>query len=338
MDQKLGIVLGRGLMTPDARAIVPGSWEVPPEVTLDEAAGLLCWTGKPRLVRSRTPLLPQFLKLRNKDNVAILSFAKQWGPLWLCEQHQLPIMHRWVNNAELARTLAENGAVSGCGLKNLGNGWYGEPLQAWRRVSNQAYYILVAGSLANQARLPFAVHEHLLADRLGLPPDTPPLEIRAAYLNRLLTTEHTWTSLGWIRDAIELGNPEDLPDALAKVIVGRIRDAIGSKDQFAKTLQQPDALAERINQWIEEGGGFRQKAAWQDGQAVWQEEVRSLYAAIGVGLWNVIGDMTTGRNCKHCGQVFTPARTWQKYCEECGKRVRDRMSQRRSRANRAPQA
>ena len=118
---------------------------------------------------------------------------------------------------------------------------------------------------------------------LGLPKSTPPLEIRAAYLNRLLTTERTRASLGWIWDSIKLGNPEDLPDALANTIVGPIRDAISSKDQFAKTLQQSDALAERINQWIEEGGGFRQKAVWQDGQAVWQEDVRSLYAAIGVG-------------------------------------------------------
>jgi hypothetical protein len=338
MEQKLDIVLGLGRMTPDAGSIVPGSWEAPPEVTLDEAAGMLCWTGKPRLVRPTKPLLPQFLNLGNKDNAAILRFAKQWGPLWLCERHQLPIMHRWTTNAELARTLAEHGAVTDCGLRKLDNGWYGEPLEVWRCLSNRAFYILLAGSTANRGELRFAVHDHLLADRLGLPKDTSPLEIRAAYLNRLLTTEREWASLGWIRDAIEFENPEDLPDALADVIVGRIRDAIGSKKQFARTVQQSDALAERINQWIDEGGGFQQKAVWQDGQAEWQDEVRSLYAAIGVGLWNVIGDMPIARKCQDCGQAFARTRGWQKYCQACGKRARDRDSQRRSRAKRAAQA
>jgi hypothetical protein len=145
--------------------------------------------------------------------------------------------------------------------------------------------------------------------------------------------------MGWFRDLIELGMMEDIPEKLADLMVGRVRDTIGTTKQYGHTLRQPDAIAEKINQWIADGGGFRQKAVWRDDKPEWQQEVPSLYAAIGVGLWNVIGAMTTNVKCKHCGQAFTPKTNTQLYCNEpeC-RRAKNRLNQRRSRANRAARA
>ncbi|MBW3633732.1 MAG: hypothetical protein KY456_11970, partial [Chloroflexi bacterium] len=125
----------------------------------------------------------------------------------------------------------------------------------------------------------------------------------------------------------------------ADSMIGRVRDVIGTKEQFAQTLRHPDALAERVNQWIDDGGGFRQKAVWHGGWPQWQREVHSLYAAIGVGLWNVIGDITTGPRCKHCDQVLQPKSSRQLYCDQKAcQQARKRENQQHSRANRAAQA
>src|SRR5215203_7418864 len=137
MDQNLDIHLDLGGMSPGARSLIPGSWEVPADFRLDDAAGLLCWTGELRPVQPRKRLLRDFLKIWHPDNAeksdaAILRFAQQWGPLWLCDEHQRPIMHRWGDVGEFARALAGKESLSDCGVRKLGDGWFGEPLDAWR--------------------------------------------------------------------------------------------------------------------------------------------------------------------------------------------------------------
>jgi hypothetical protein len=343
MEWPLDLHLDFGDMSPAARTIVPGNWNVPTEVSLNETADLLCWssTRTQQGVRPKRGLLREFLKVHERDNRAILRFAEKWGPLWLCEQHQLPRMHRLVDFGEFADALARNESPAICRVRQLGDGWYGEPLEAWRRLSGQAFLIIAAGSLARRGELPFETHEQLLADILGLPKDTPPEMIRVQFQQRLLDTALKWASPSrqWIRAAWELGLMQDLPERLTEPMVGRVRDAIGTKGQFDKTLQQPDALSEKINQWITDGGGLQLKAVWHDDRAEWQQEVRSLYAAIGVGLWNVIGDTTVNPKCEHCHRIFIPRTNTQRYChrDEC-RRARDRENQRRSRASRADRA
>jgi hypothetical protein len=336
MVRELDIHIDLGGMSPGARTLIPGSWEIPAEVRLDKATGLLCWTGKRSAARPTTRLLRDFLKIWRSGDVAILRFAQQWGPLWLCEEHQRPIMHRWGDVGDLARSLVGKELPSPCAVRRLDDGWFGEPLEAWRRLSGQAHLIIEAGSAARRGELPFATHEQLLADILGLAKNTSPLEIRALYLHRLLLTERTWAAL---QVETGLGITAGLPEALADAMVGRVRDAIGTKKQFRMTLRQADAIAEKVNEWIADGGGFQQKAVWYDGWPQWRREVRSLFAAIAVGLWNVIGDMTTGPRCQHCDQVFQPRTTTQMYCTEPAcRRARARKNTQRSRADRAARA
>jgi hypothetical protein len=242
-----------------------------------------------------------------------------------------------VDFAQLADALARNESPSICNVRELDEGWYAEPLSAWRRLSAHAHLIIHAGSRARRGELPFETREQLLADMFGLPKNTPPEMIQVEFQRRLWETERKWASpsMQWTRAAVDLGITRELPKTIADAMVGRVRDVVGTEKHFARTLQQPDALAEKVNQWIEDGGGFQQKAVWHDERADWQRRVRSLFAAIGVGLWNVIGDMTTNPECPSCGQVFTPGRRTQRYCEDCGIRGRNRVNQRRSRARKA---
>ena len=345
MGRELNINLDLGGMSEAARSIIPGSWNVPAEVTLDESADLLCWswTQESRRVQPTKRLLGDFLKIWRSGKSAIRRFAQLWGPLSLCEQHQLPVVHQRIDFAESAAAAARNETLSICQEKRLDDGRYAEPLGTWRRLSRQADLIIDAAKKAHWGELPFETYEQLLADILDLPKGFPPELTGPAYRLQRWNSALKWASPGrtnWFREAFELGLPVTTPEAYTESMVGRVRDAIGSEEQFRKTLQHRDAIAEKITQWIADGGGFYKTPVWRDDQPEWQEEVGSLYAAIGVGLWNVIGDMTTNPTCKHCGQVFEPTKITQlHYChrEEC-RRERIRANQRRSRANRAARA
>ena len=330
-------------MSPDARTIVPGSWVVPAEVTLDESADLLCWSslGESPRVQPRKGLLREFLTIRAADNAAILGFAKQWGPLWLCETHHRPIMHRRVDFADLAEAVARKERPSICQVKKLDDGRYAESLHAWRRLSDYAFLILKAGSIGRRGKLQFATYEHLLADILADPKDTLPGVIRVEYQRRLLRSE-----LGGHPRPVRTGCGRhghlDPSTTFPTTFASRtLRPGTLTLSPWLARSETPSAPSEplcqdiaaarragsAINQWIEEGGGYPKKAARQDAPgSPSQEEVRSLYSAIAVGLWNVIGDLTTKRKCEYCGQTFVPARSNQKYCKDCGKPVRDRLS------------
>jgi hypothetical protein len=337
----LDVALDLGGMPAGAQTKIPGTWLVPAEVTVDEGLGLLLWRGPLRPRPSTTWLLRDFLSIWSAKDFAraVGRFAEQWGPLRLCQEHKRPVTHRRDNAGDVVRTLTRNETPSYCVERQLGDGWFAEPLEVWHKLSRQAFLIIKAGSLANRDELPFATHNQLLADILGLPKSTPSAEIFWRYLQRLQLTEETWASMGWFAPLIELGEMPDVAERFANTMVGRVRDLIGTETQFAKTLRHPNAIAERVNAWIEDGGGCKRKAVWQDSKLEWREEVSSLYAAIGVGLGNVIGDMTIHPRCRHCGRVFEPRTRTQAYCmlPKC-RQVRNTERQRRHRAKRAVQA
>lgn len=334
----LDVALDLGGMTAGARTTIPGTWLVPAEVTVDERRGLLLWRGPLRPGVSTTWLLRDFLSIWSAKDFtwAVGCFAAQWGPLRLCREHKRPVTHRRADAGDVVRALARNETPPYCVESQLGDGWYAEPLEVWRKLSRQAFLIVEVGSLANRGELRFATHGQLLANILGLPPSTPSAETFWRYLQRLKLTEERWASMGWLAALIELGDMPELAEGIANTMVGRVRDLIGTETQFAQTLQHPDAIVTRVNEWIEDGGGCKRKAVWHNDKLEWREEVSSLYAAIGVGLGNVIGDMSIHPQCKHCGRVFKPRTRTQAYCTKpkC-RQARDTERQRRHRANRA---
>src|SRR5579859_2539257 len=73
-------------------------WLIPSTVNLFDATPDnldLAWTNAPphHRVEASPALLDGFLRLESGTNGAILGYAQRWGPLWLCDAHDLPFRH-----------------------------------------------------------------------------------------------------------------------------------------------------------------------------------------------------------------------------------------------------
>lgn len=93
----------------DLNTVVPMStWAVPAEVWIDD--GMLCWQApnapwswdtknKQSWSGEMKGYLEAFARLAEHHDdpdrlaEAVLAYAKQWGPLWLCKDHDLPVFH-----------------------------------------------------------------------------------------------------------------------------------------------------------------------------------------------------------------------------------------------------
>jgi hypothetical protein len=117
----------------DAFDVPTRSLSIPARIELRD--DMLVWgyqdldQDKRRPVLSSPQLLADFLELAdNSNDAAILTFAKKFGPLELCRRHELPVIHS-VRGFSLPEDI--------CRPSRCGNG-YGEPLEAWRRLSRTA--------------------------------------------------------------------------------------------------------------------------------------------------------------------------------------------------------
>jgi hypothetical protein len=75
------------------RAGFAATWRTPEEVWLE--GDRLCWDyhGRYKKVTPTADLLDLFVRLSSADDERVLTFARTYGVLRLCEQHKLPVSH-----------------------------------------------------------------------------------------------------------------------------------------------------------------------------------------------------------------------------------------------------
>jgi hypothetical protein len=229
------------------------------------------------------------------------------------------------------------GIVSCDGAIKISETCYGEPLRAWRQLSRRAELILRVGAISRRpgGGAFFSSYDELVAHALGVPGDTPRDELVALLMSRYRHQR----AVEWARYAAELGvaleKLSEIPDPPVRFPTLRNRSA---DRLFVLSISQTDALAAEVHRWIEDGGGASERPVWDSDRGelpAWSSGVRSLYAAIGYGLWNVIVEGAHSRRCKHCKEFFKARRHDQEYCPDnpACQQARNRENKRRSRAD-----
>jgi hypothetical protein len=327
-----------------AQSSIQGEWGVPSIVELDEDSGMLTWRSTPgstRRVKPPRDLLKSFLELQDSEDAKIVAFAKKWGPLHLCAAHPgRPTSH--LGAQKLTWDLDD--PPSFCREVHLPDGRPAESIEAWRELSRQAEFIVRAGMSARKGSSRYETSDELLAEFAGLPRDTPLMTTLASIymqlkdqqperedITALLRTADQHVAEGiaqahlrqpgpWEAFVIKLGLGSGFREARRKRIESApemIDVRARFKETMIRSLDRPDALADHVQRWIEDGGGYEVRPAWvggNGGTAIWRAEVTSLYAAIGVALWNAIrGGIGIGF-CPYCNALFELKRRDKPHC------------------------
>jgi hypothetical protein len=149
-------------------------WVRPGAVRVDLSGQGLLWKHsaqgeRPRRSPARAHLLDEFLRLADAQPEAVAGYAKKYGVLLIC-RHGLPSSHQtapfsrkrkptWVSKyvaVEGGRAVTRATAwFDRCRLRVRQNGWYWEPIAAWRRYAQEARAILAVAA---------ALHENDLGD------------------------------------------------------------------------------------------------------------------------------------------------------------------------------
>lgn len=144
MSKKLAVAAQLGDLTDEEgrleRPLADERWSVPDEVDLVGDRLVYRWTGRERSASSGFGILSRFVDLADAADAQILSFARRWGVMELCE-HGLPAAH---SRPALAPSIMHR--VTWC--ERLGHDPgkerqdYWEPLSAWRQFSREGKALL----------------------------------------------------------------------------------------------------------------------------------------------------------------------------------------------------
>ncbi len=153
-----------------------------------------------RYVRPRSDMLVDFVKLSEGTSEQILSYAKKWGPLYICK-HDLPASHsyRMVYHELVEYPTGSRCHHNGYDTRDEGEGpwWDGyEPLPIWRRYSQQAAAMLRIAANFHQ-NVPGSVKDWKLLDR---PFTDFPIEQQRSWLANLLQMD--WLEISELHFAL----------------------------------------------------------------------------------------------------------------------------------------
>lgn len=127
-------------------------WLIPVDIHLSKQALVWEWDTSrldslsgPRYSGWRVDMLSSFLRLATAPPGQIEHYARQWGVLGICE-HSLPAGH--------AAFPSEGpiGRKEWCHPMGYGDGWFYEPLEAWRRFSREALALLNVAAMLHHGR------------------------------------------------------------------------------------------------------------------------------------------------------------------------------------------
>jgi hypothetical protein len=148
----------RGIETLDTvngeldRRVVGTAWRVPETVEL--TGGRLLWGESGHEITATVGLLETFADIADGTDDQILSFARKWGKLDLCELHGLPVTHVqtpwWLYPGQ---SLDDDPWFCPPG-REVSDGRIFEQLDAWRSWSRRVRSTLLVAAALQQKRLP----------------------------------------------------------------------------------------------------------------------------------------------------------------------------------------
>lgn len=287
------------------RPVQSDRWDRPGQLHLRD--GLLIWSGREKAPSPNRTVFESFLKLANATDRAILTFAKKWGVLYLC-QHRLPSSHATLPPYEgphrLIPTrqpnvfldadvldLIPSGGFARCPLIAGDANTFVEHLDDWRRYARQA---------ANTVQLALQVHRQ----NLGEPKLWGELCGPAEWLD---PEQHTVTQ-------IKEWQPDNLSDA-------RFR------------------LSQVVNRWLDVSA-MQPMLCWGSyAQPTVTLGNRTLFGYLASQLLLVVSKTRGLALCTECAEWFTPTRQLppgrNPYCAKCGRAAAIRDASRRYRAKHA---
>lgn len=256
-------------------------------------------------VRAGPSMLTDFLELGGADAEQVAAYARRWGPLWVCDDHALPVGHavdgsplsfggepcraipkvHWLAGGD---TFAAGGEayvqVPGGRLRrfrsaddlDLPEGWWWvEPVDAWRRLAGRMRALLLA------------------AARLLDEPDRP-------------LPEETWVQA---RQATPTGTPPR-----------------GAESAVAESEAQQQVLGRVLEGWLVRAP-CTMTVEWPTGaHPRWSMTPFGLAGLFGALVFQMVGAFTTRAlvGCDGCGRFFEPTRRPQPdrrtFCPECRER------------------
>ena len=274
---------------------------------------------------SRVPgprMLSDFVALASGSDDEILSYARTWGPLCICE-HGLPCSHSFESCGPMRLDRRRRKHV------------YWEPLASWRHFAEQALAILALAGLSHSRDVDDPGFGQLMSHT---PPNPFPLRpVSAQQAARREERDRKWVEefnlwLPLMQQWIDQEHPElRRPRPLS-----------------LRLQQQRRAVAYALNRWIELGA-VRPIASWEQSEPSLEITAGTygnyeflndrLFGALTMEFTYAVLRRSRMRRCDGCGRPHVPRR-WPKlnsrsFCRTCGKRASWRLSKRRARETRA---
>jgi hypothetical protein len=286
-------------------------WRLPGELWLDGSS--LAWDARPdpdAIVRPGPAMLEGFVKLADAKDEAILRYAREWGPLWLCRHGQY-----WQHDRMECRPVPLSDEH-----------WYTrwEDLQTWR-------------DLAKEARAALRIARKLNAGGLGDPVDWKAIPGRYERMDAMFIR---WDELQWIDEHSERLHEAVIADeTLAQFEAAALE--LRTEERSCPDYLSPDnawkwevepggatveiherLLSMVLDKWVERGG-VRPSVFLRD-------ERRSIrlggYGLLGALAVQLVFDVcrTDGLAvCSSCGTPYLPPKRRPRqdrnsYCPDCG--------------------
>jgi hypothetical protein len=295
-------------------------------------------------VEASTGLLDGFLRLESASNEAILAYVRSWGPLWLCEDHDLPFRHdprcRTFRDFELVdeEELERASQPEEQGKFHFATAWFQEPVDGWRTLSSAMRATLrIARRLHDGVQpeesdwdlLPF---QRDVLIELVVPGLDNPFSSTEDYTNIDELERRSGLKQQDIAAVVRLEFQTDPPPEPRSPhgeehevfweTYHRLCVVIGRQQMRASLDYQRGVLAAVLNYWLTLAG-VRPRLEWGSASPQMQLGGDGLIGALAVELFFACAQTGGLALCASCGTPFLPAgrrrrRDLNAYCSECG--------------------
>jgi hypothetical protein len=286
-------------------ALAGVSWDV--SAGIRSKQGVLSWPERSRLIKRHDDpsgdYWVRFLELAELEGPALEravgSFARRWGPLYLCEAHGLPTTHPW-HVTPGARASASSPMA--CRVR-FASGRKEEPVERWRELARQAAAVLMA-------RADLRDGEPVPSERFDAMMGALPLGMTAPGVS-------------------------PRPLGLGRRVTGPLGSGAIGPITLRLQLSKNAAIGTAVQQWLamsDVGPQFN----WEDGDFALSFESRSLFGALALRMAGNLTDVRALVKCAYGNHWYQQTRRGTYFCrsEECD-RLRLAENQRRRRAGQA---
>lgn len=287
------------------------SWAVPPKVTVvDGQVTWPCEYPKPiRRVRDpESDFLSTFLDLAYCDDEdldrEVAGFARQWGPLWICERHGLPSSHTRPPGVGAVQVWIEGRKLGDCPPARTDDGTrWTEPVEAWQQLARQARALVLArADLLRAGRVSRERREELNA-RMSLGGiDGLPAEAE------------------WAAEGTYVEVPQRAGLATEHFFIPEVTTSASS-------------ILGRSMQWWLDQGAIRPTIRSRPNDFGMELRADSLFGAIGLRLAGSLASARPLVPCDYCGTLYVQTREGTYFCgsDDCNKARLRRNTARRAR-------